>query len=107
MNGNKKLKTVQKPTINLSINNNVQNVIVTPGQYSNRNQNTHGTHNSNVTAGPYNSNQGGHSGNPSSSGLVGNLNGGQINPSNHNSGTHLIVANTKQKRTSSEDNVNV
>lgn len=87
---------VQKPTINLSINNNVQNVIVTPGQYSNRNQNTHGTHNSNVTNGPYASNQGGHSGNPSGSGLVGNLNGGQVNPaSNHNSGTHLIVANTK------------
>jgi hypothetical protein len=42
MSGNKKVK-VQKPTINLSINNNVQNLIVAqaPGQFSNRNGGNH------------------------------------------------------------------
>jgi hypothetical protein len=64
---------MQKPTINLSINNNVQNVIVTPapGQYSGR-QGANGTtgHYGNVQA----------SLQQPSGGIIGNLNGGPVNP---------------------------
>lgn len=97
----------QKPTINLSINNNVQNVIVT-GQYSGRQGAGHGAHNTAATTGPYSGTQG-HIGaqNPSSGGgVIGNLNGGQVNPQATPS-SHLILGQAKQKRTSSEDNVNV
>ena len=84
MSGGKKVK-MQKPTINLSINNNVQNVIVTPapGQYSNRQGANHANHNS---TGAYAHNQPHHQGqnaNPSAQGpgnMIGSLNGGQINP---------------------------
>ena len=102
----KKMKA-QKPTINLSINNNVQNVIVT-GQYSGRQGAGHGGHNTAATTGPYSGNQGHIGGqNPSSGGgVIGSLNGGQVNPQAQPS-NHLILGQAKQKRTSSEDNVNV
>ena len=39
--------------------------------------------------------------------MVGNMNGGQINPNGNSGHTQLIMGASKQKRTSSEDNVNV
>jgi len=105
VSGQKKVK-MQKPTINLSINNNVQNVIVTPapGQYSGRQPPNHPSN-------PPNAHYGGSQGQlqpNAGSGMIGNLNGGQVNaPGSSNNHQMIINQPPKQKRTSSEDNVNV
>jgi hypothetical protein len=100
---------MQKPTINLSINNNVQNVIVTPlgsGQYANSHHHggaqNMGSASANNMGGQLNS-----GGQGAGGGMLGNIGGGQnVNgPGAVNSS--LILGQAKQKRTSSEDNVTV
>jgi hypothetical protein len=96
---------MQKPTINLSINNNVQNVIVTPlgngpGQYPNSSSNQqNGQHNQ----GHLLMNNGAQ---PMGGQHAQNSNPNAVNP-NQPTGGHQMMVQAKQKRTSSEDNVNI